>query len=162
LGGKAAARIKTGKAGNIEEERVAMRLIVDTNILFSYFWEYSVTRKILMSRDMELFSPEFALEEINKYRNEIIDKNNLTDEGFEQVRFDVAIAVKFVPLEEYSSELKRVRFCPDQNDIDFFALAIKMKLPIWSNDAKLKGQKKVKIMATEELLEMPGIRQMLS
>jgi len=129
-----------------------MKLIVDTNILFCYFWEYSFTRKILLSQDMDLYAPEFALEEINKYKKLIIEKNNLTDEIFESIKFDIAIAVKFVPLEEYSTYLQDVlKYCPDHNDIDFFALAAKMKLPIWSNDSRLRTQQKIKIITTEEL-----------
>lgn len=140
-----------------------MRLVVDTNILFSYFWEYSVTKRILMSQDMELYSPEFALEEINKHKKDIIEKNNLTDEGFETVRFDIAVAVKFVPIEDYSSELNNaLSYCPDPDDVDFIALASKMKLPIWSNDSRLKAQKNIEIISTKELLDTPEIKKIIS
>ena len=80
-----------------------------------------------MSQDIELFAPEFALEEINKYKNDIIKRNKLTIKEFEQTKLDVAIAVKFIPLEEYSKFLKKaLKMCPDSNDIDFFALSIKL------------------------------------
>ena len=107
-----------------------MKLIVDTNILFSYFWKYSITRKILMHQNMDLFAPEYALEEINKYKKDIMNKNNLNEEEFEHIKFNLAIAIKFIPLEEYSKSLKTaLKLSPDPNDIDFFALAIKLKLP---------------------------------
>ena len=75
-----------------------MKLIVDTNILYSYFWKDSITKKMLISQDFELCSPEFALEEINKYKNDIMKKNNLSLKEFEKTRLDIAIAVKFIPL----------------------------------------------------------------
>jgi len=139
-----------------------MKLIVDTNILFSYFWKYSITRRVLMSQDMELFAPEFALEEINKYKKDIMNKNNLNDEEFEHIRFNLAIAIQFIQIDEYTKTLKTaLKISPDKNDIDFFALAIKLKLPIWSNDAKLKKQNKIGIIPTAELINRPEIKKIL-
>jgi predicted nucleic acid-binding protein len=139
-----------------------MKLIVDTNILFSYFWKYSITRRVLMSQDMQLFAPEFALEEINKYKKDIMNKNNLNDEEFEHIRFNLAIAIQFIPIDEYTKTLKTaLKISPDKNDIDFFALAIKLKLPIWSNDAKLKKQNKIGIIPTAELINRPEIKKIL-
>jgi len=43
-----------------------MRLVVDSNVLFTFFWKNFVFRNIL-DKSVELFSPEYALEEINKY-----------------------------------------------------------------------------------------------
>ena len=140
-----------------------MKLIVDTNILFCYFWRYSITRNILMSQDMELYAPEFALEEINKYKADIIKKNNLTKEEFEQTKFDLAIAVTFIPLEDYAQLLKNaIKISPDPNDIDFFALAIKLKTNIWSNDAQLKNQNKITILSTTELIDQPELQKILN
>ena len=39
------------------------------------------------------------------------------------------------------------------NDIDFLALALKLKLPVWSNDSHLKKQSKVIVYSTSELLK---------
>jgi predicted nucleic acid-binding protein len=55
-----------------------MEFIVDGNVLFTFFWKRSVTRKLFLEPDLELYSPEFALEEINKYQEDIIRKTNLT------------------------------------------------------------------------------------
>ena len=133
-----------------------MKLIVDTNILYSYFWKDSITKKMLISQDFELCSPEFALEEINKYKNDIMKKNNLSLKEFEKTRLDIAIAVKFIPLKEYSALLKpALKICPDKNDVDFFALALKMKLPLWSNDVRLKNQTVVAVISTKELISIP-------
>ncbi|MGC9200887.1 MAG: PIN domain-containing protein [Candidatus Aenigmatarchaeota archaeon] len=42
---------------------------------------------------------------------------------------------------------------PDVNDIQYFSLALKMNVPIWSNDKKLKQQSKVKVFSTKDLIE---------
>ena len=50
--------------------------------MFSFFWKNSVTKKMLMDQGLDLFAPEFALEEINKYKKEILEKTNLTEQEF--------------------------------------------------------------------------------
>lgn len=133
-----------------------MKFVVDTNILFTFFWENSFTKGILIDQDFEFFSPEYALKEVNNHINEIIGKTGITNEKFQELRRDLAICVEFVPAEEYKSFLKEASILlpiyPD--DIDFLALAIKLKLPIWSNDSHLKNQNKVQVYTTKEFLKL--------
>lgn len=140
-----------------------MELVVDTNILYSFFWKNSLTRKLLMKMGLELFSPEFALEEINLHISDILKKTGISEEEFKQIRKDLAIAVSFIPLEEYSELLKQAsKISPDSEDIDFLALALKLKLPLWSNDAELKKQNKVVIFSTSELLDNSEFKKTVS
>ena len=127
-----------------------MKFVVDTNILFTFFWENSFTKGILIDQNFQFFSPEYALKEINDNKNEIIDKTKISDEKFKELRSDLAICVEFIPLEEYKDFLKNAYLLlPDNpDDIDFLALAIKLKLPIWSNDFHLKKQNKVKVYSS--------------
>ncbi len=132
-----------------------MKFVVDTNVLFTFFWKNSFTKGLLVDQDLEFFAPEFALEEINKYSNEILEKTNISLEKFKELRTDLAIFVEFIPLEEYKQflpeALSLIPIYPD--DADFLALALKLKLPIWSNDPHLKRQSKVKVYFTSELLK---------
>lgn len=129
-----------------------MRLVVDTNILFSVFWKRSMLPRVMASQELELYSPEFALEEIKRYEQEIRAKTGLSKEEFNAKREELAILVGFVPLEEYQKFLKQLTSTPDKDDIDFLALALKLKCPLWSNDKALKRQGNAKIMSTKELL----------
>ena len=132
-----------------------MKFIVDTNILFTYFFESSITKELIMIEDLELFSPEFALEEINKYKLDIIKKTGISESKFNELRFDLAISIKFIPVKEYKAFLENaLEISPDSNDIDFFALALKLNLPIWSNDKLLKKQDKIRILNTKEVLKL--------
>ena len=132
-----------------------MKIIIDTNILYSYFWKNSLTKKLIMLEEIELFAPEFALEEINKYQKDIIQKTKITENKFNELKFDIAISVKFISLENYKEFLgEALKISPDPNDIDFFALALKLKLPIWSNDSILKKQNKIKILTTKEVFSL--------
>ena len=51
------------------------RFVVETNILYSFFWKNSPTHRLLhlaASKDVNLLSPQFALSELNKHREEIL------------------------------------------------------------------------------------------
>jgi len=47
---------------------------------------------------------------------------------------------------------------PDPDDSDFFALALKLNCPIWSEEKKLKKQLEVKVVNTSELIEELGLK----
>ena len=130
-----------------------MKLVIDTDILYSYFWKGSLTRSLIMGEDFELFAPELALKEIKNYKSNIIKKIKLNEREFETLLFDIAISVKFIPIEKYKNFLKKaLKISPDPDDLDFFALALKLKFPLWSNDLLLKKQDKIRIPTTKEIL----------
>ena len=131
-----------------------MKFVIDTNILMTYFWRNSETRKLILREEvLELFAPEFALEEINKYREDIIKKAKISEEDFKISKIDLAILIKFSAEKYYQEFLKKAwEISPDPNDIDFFALALKLKIPLWSNDKKLKQQNEIKVYSTEDLI----------
>jgi len=132
-----------------------LELVVDTNVMFSFFWKDSTVKKLLMDQDLLLFAPEFALEEIKKYENEIIRKAKITKKEFNFLREELAIAIEFIPLKDYNNYLKKsLDFSPDENDVDFFALALKLKIPLWSNDKLLKKQNVVRVLETKDVLKI--------
>ncbi len=138
-----------------------MKFVVDTTVLFTFFWKDSFTKGLLVDQDFEFFSPEFALEEINKYSNEILEKTHTSLEKFKELRGDLAIFIEFIPLQEYKQflpeALSLIPMYPYPNDTDFLALALKLKQPIWSNDPHLKRQSKVKVYSTSELVKEIGM-----
>ena len=138
-----------------------MEFVVDTNVLFTFFWKYSFTKGILVDQDFEFFAPEYALEELNKYTDEILKKTGISLDNFKELRTELAIFIEFIPLDEYK------HFMPEalslipmyRNDMDFLALSLKFRLPIWSNDPHLKKQSKIKVYNTSELLKELGLKR---
>src|SRR3989344_9588547 len=103
-----------------------MRLVVDTNILFTYFWKNSFTKKLLLKINLELFSPDYALEEIKFHMQEILDKTKISKQEFIELKREIKDIINFVPLENYSDLLKEaLKLSADMNDIDFIALSLK-------------------------------------
>jgi predicted nucleic acid-binding protein len=135
-----------------------MKLVVDANILFSFFEKDSFTRRFMLSHpELELFTPTYVFDELDKHKGEIESKSKINDRVFELTKTRLLAYVNPVPLGEFKKfweEAKRVS--PDPDDAEYFAVALKLGCPIWSNDGKLKDQPKVKVLSIAELLELLG------
>lgn len=132
-----------------------MDLVVDANVLFSILIKKGKTEELLFEEDLHVFAPEFIFEEFEKYKDYILNKTQRTKIEFDELMIVLKKRIKTIPNEEtekFISEAKQI--CPDEKDIDYFALALKMKCPLWSNDKLLKTQKIIKIYSTEDLVKM--------
>lgn len=130
-----------------------MELVLDANILFAALIKDSKTTELLLDARLKLFLPEFALQEFAKYEKELLQKTHRTKGEFYEIFAILQKIIKIMPREEFKSKIKEAtKISPDKGDIDYFALALKLNLPIWSNDKKLKKQNKVKIYSTEEIM----------
>jgi len=135
---------------------MSLAMVADTNILFTFFWKDSFTKKLILNKSLVLISPELALEEINKYRDEIILKTKISENEFISFRRELALLIGFISIEKYSDLFPKVlELNPiDKNDIDFIALSLKLNLPLWSNDKALKKLEFIKVYSTFELIAL--------
>lgn len=132
-----------------------MKLVVDTNILFSFFWEGSFTRKFLVSKKFDLISPKTSLKEIIKYSKDIIKRTKINQSKFNEYYNNLKKFVIFIDEKEYINFLKEATdISPDKNDSHFLALCLKNKCLLWSKDSLLKKQNKVKVLSTEEIIKL--------
>lgn len=133
-----------------------MDIIIDANVLFSVLIKQGETEELLFEEDLHIFAPEFIFEEFEKYSDLILEKTERTKEEFDELMDILKKRIKTIPNEEtekFIPEAKKI--CPDEKDADYFALALKMKCPIWSNDKILKTkQKDIQIYSTEDLMNM--------
>ncbi len=131
-----------------------MRIVVDTNILFSYFWEKSITKKIINLQSFEFYTPSFAFQEIKKYKKEIILKTKITEKEYLKIILELKKRIIIINEKEYFSKIKNITHIPDVNDIDFIALSNHLDKVLWSNDKKLKEQNYTLVLNTEEILKI--------
>ncbi len=132
-----------------------MEIVVDTNILFSFFWQESLTKRLLITSNFELISPETALKELEKHSKEICDKLKINKENFNKQFKELKEIIKLIDKRQYSNFIKDAeKFSPDKNDAEFFALCLKHSCFLWSNDVLLKKQEKIKALSTKEILEI--------
>ena len=131
-----------------------MKLVVDTNIPFAALvaWD-GTTRDLIFSNELELFSPELMNTELEKYISLIVEKSGLPSTDVETAKDLIFSKIKVVPLSESKLFLKKAAsFSPDPNDVEFFALALALNCPLWSNDKALCRQTEVKVLSTLEVL----------
>jgi len=132
-----------------------MDLIIDANIFMSALISTSgKTFELIFNDKIRLFAPELLMEEIERYRDEILQKSGLSKEELSLFISIISSRIEFIPLEEFSRfENEAAKISPDPDDTEYFALALRLGCPIWTNDRRLKGQTHVKIHSTAEMLE---------
>jgi len=132
-----------------------MKLVIDTNILFSFFKSTSLTRKLIESQSFQLISPQLAIEEIKKYSEIIIKKTGISKSEFDFYLEELKRIVKFIDKKDYILFIDDAeRIAPDKKDGDFFALCLKESCALWSNDQILKTQDKVNVFNTNEIIDL--------
>jgi predicted nucleic acid-binding protein len=136
-----------------------MRLVVDTNILFSFFKKDSFTRRFILSHpEIELFTPLYVFEELEEHKDEIKSKAKIGDIVFELSKKELREYVTVVPLDEFKDfweEAKQIS--PDSDDVEYLAVALSLDCAIWSKDRDLKEKQfRVVVVTTEELTKLLG------
>jgi len=132
-----------------------MELVVDANIVISaLISSLGKTSDIIFSDKFKLYAPEFLLEEIDKHKKEISDKSGLSFEKIDLLLSLISLHLKIIPFSEFKDLIEKAsKICPDPNDIEYFALALKLGCPLWSNDKILK-QSPLKVLSTQEVVNL--------
>ena len=131
-----------------------MRAIIDFNSLFSIFRKHSTTRKLVFHPSLELYSPAFALQELAKHRQDVMSKAKISLGEFGVIERILSWQIRFIPAERFRDFLVEAQhISPDPDDAEYFALALKLKAPLWSNDKRLKRQDIIRVYSTSELLK---------
>jgi len=134
-----------------------MQLVIDANILISAFLKSAVTRELLTDENLELFAPEYFLQEIERTVKSISFKKRvkLSREEIDKLLAFLFSHITILAEEEYSSFLKRAKQeGVPLDDTPYLALSLALRIPLWSNDAALKKQSIVKVLTTSELTEV--------
>lgn len=132
-----------------------MRLVVDANILFSFFNQRSTARDLILSGRVKLYSPRFILNEVEKHKEVIMEKFSLTDAQYSVALHIAKEFIVFIPVEEFRDKIpEAAEASPDPRDLQYLALALEQGVPIWSNDKRLKEQTLVKVFSTAELIRL--------
>lgn len=134
-----------------------MRIVIDSNVLFSALIRDSTTRKLILEYEGQFLFPSIIFEEMEKHKEELMKKSGQDKHEFEQLLELILNKVIVVPIEMIISHkelAKKIVEKIDINDAPFIAcvLAYKDSL-LWSEDKALKQQNKVKVLNTKEIIE---------
>src|SRR3989338_1437318 len=135
-----------------------LELVVDANVLFSALLAKSFTRDLIFNPQLKLYSPEYLISELNEHLQsdeEIKEKLKQTGEETEKVIHELLHNIDIIPISEYKTFAQEaIEITPDEFDAPYFALALYLKLPIYTNEKKLKRQNDVKVLNTQEILRL--------
>ena len=136
-----------------------MQLVVDTNILISFFRDNPVRFIIINSNflGLEISSPEYVIDELKKNESDILKYSKINSAQFNGILEELKRFIKIIPkqsFEQFESEAKQLIH---DKDIPIFALALKLNCAIWSNEPGFKKQYSVEIFNTGNLRKLFNI-----
>jgi predicted nucleic acid-binding protein len=133
-----------------------MRLIIDSNCLFSALIKDSVSRKIIFNPEVELFAPDHIMSEIGKYYDLLLRKSKLSLNEFEVVFEGLFHQIEIISHDDilpYYPKAQHIMKDIDPDDAPFIALALAIDNDgIWSMDPHLTKQDVILVWRTEGLV----------
>ncbi|HID20552.1 MAG TPA: hypothetical protein EYP28_06425 [Methanophagales archaeon] len=147
-----------------------MKLVIDANILFSFFKKGSATRELILDPelkyDLDLFAPKYVLEEVGKHKDEICSKFRLFPQDFDIMFSSLPLFIKIVPKDLFEGSLSMAEeiLSSHLKDVPYVALSLSFKgkgheIGLWSNEKRLKKLEKygIKVVSTSELIAFLSI-----
>ncbi len=114
-------------------------------------------RKLLFEIEEDLLTPDIVFVEIEKYKEELIEKSGLSWEELQTAlhlilrRVSVIADDQLVAFQQEAWELVKEH---SPEDVLFIACALAFEKSIlWSDDKKLKRQNKIIVLNTQEIVE---------
>ncbi|MBS3056488.1 MAG: hypothetical protein J4473_03580 [Candidatus Aenigmarchaeota archaeon] len=141
-----------------------MELVVNSCVVFSVFKAESFTRnlfELLYLKGVKLIVPEYELDELWSLGPRICKYSGLNENEFKIAFILLCEVLDVAPKSEYE------KFLPEANKISphgkqikddpYFALAIALNCPIWSDEKAFKQQGRVKVFNSKELSKLVGL-----
>lgn len=132
-----------------------MKLVCDTNVVFSALIAGGKTRELILSSQTDLYAPEFFFTELDSHRDEIEEKSRLSEDQLRLLRSILFKDTDVVPREEFEDHLERADELigkTDPDDVPFLALALYLDADVWSDDTDFEDQDEVTVWKTHELV----------
>lgn len=134
-----------------------MELVVDANVLLAGFMKAAVTRELLLDNRLRLHAPEYLIYETRKHllsHASLRKRIGLSPRQIDEVWFLLTQNIESHPKTVYQKTYPvALKIAPHPEDAPYLALALGMKIPLWSNDKGMKMQDRVRVFATHEVLE---------
>lgn len=133
-----------------------MKLVLDSNIIFSALIKKSKTRDVILSDFFELYAPEYIFNEIIKHKELLLRKSKLDQGDFDALLLLLQKHIHLVTKEKYDKKMaiaEDILRNIDITDSPFLALALAFNCSIWSNDGHFQQQNKVVVYTSKDLMK---------
>lgn len=132
-----------------------MQVIPDANPLISLLIAPGNPIQLLFLDELELVAPALLFEEIERNKDIILRYSGLDENEVDMFIGLLKKRIRIIPEHEFILfREKAEKICPDKKDITYFALALHLRCPLWSNEKRLREQKYILTYATHELMEL--------
>lgn len=129
----------------------------DTNVLMSALIKDSVTREVLLLPFFDFLLPEFALDEINRYKGTVCSLSGLDEYEVDLLLSIILERVTIIPsdiIKPHFKEADAIIGKIDPGDIPFVALGLAVdNHGIWSNDAHFDKIVGIKVWKTTDIVK---------
>jgi predicted nucleic acid-binding protein len=120
-----------------------VNVIVDVNIIFSALLkEQSRFRTVLLDESNSFYSPDYLATELLNKQERLLKYTSLDKSLLDELLRMLIRRIHFVPENFVSMQCRKKAWelCKDvdEADVPYVALAIEMRLPLWTGDEKLK------------------------
>ncbi len=131
-----------------------MKIVVDSNRIIAALISDGTTRELIFNKEFEFFAPDYMKIEIEKYKDEIIEKAGLQEDEFDVLFSILFDKIKILSLKEYEGYLKEFsESLSDFKDVAYLAVCKKINAEgIWTHDSGFREQKVVKVFSNIDLL----------
>ncbi|MBS3093378.1 hypothetical protein J4456_02225 [Candidatus Pacearchaeota archaeon] len=135
------------------------KLVVDANILFSFFKKDS-TRRLLLEKLLKkragINVPYITFSELLNNKDKIVRYSEISPSEFDILISSLRKRLIIFPDKNFEEYIKEsLSLAPHKKDIEYFAISLSLNnCPIWSDEKAFKNQSKIKIFSTEELLKL--------
>jgi predicted nucleic acid-binding protein len=132
-----------------------MELISDASVIIASLSGSKTTIKLLLSKSLELYAPEYLLEEIEEHKLRVKTLSKLSTEEFNKLFKKLKSKITFISKRQFDMFLTKANeLISDKDDTEYLALSLsRHNTPIWSNDPGFKEQLIVEVFTTSELLK---------
>jgi|SRR3989344_512152 len=133
-----------------------MKLVVDTNILISFFRDNPVRWIICNSQklNLKLYSPEHCWKELFNIKSSISKYSKLSLKKINLIFKELKDFLVIVPDESSKQFKSQAKALIHDKDIPVFALALNLNCAIWSNEPAFKKQSEIEVLSTTDLIEL--------
>ena len=135
-----------------------MKIVLDSNVLFSAIIKDSSTRKTILDYEGKFLFPSYVFVEFERHKEELYTKSGMSASECASLMQILLSKVLIIPQEAllpYREEALEIMKDIDINDVLFIACALAFPPSvIWSDDKALKRQKKIRVLNTLEIIKL--------
>ncbi|MBI5097947.1 MAG: PIN domain nuclease [Nitrospirae bacterium] len=129
------------------------KLAADANVILSAVAGKAALR-VFLEEDIDIVTTQFNIDEVREYLDVIAERYKISEEILEsQLKL---LPLKIYPRHSYEDLIQKAskKFSGrDEDDIELLALAMKLKVPVWSNDRDFQHAG-IEVFTTAKLLKI--------